>query len=66
MSNNKKQMVKISQWLNKLSPSEERRVILNLIERLIEIGEVRYREAQSDLDLEEDVFWDSDGESIKE
>lgn len=55
---------RISLWLDKLSPKDEREVTLNLIERLMEMEELGYREEQPDFSLKEDVYWSSCGESI--
>ena len=51
-------------FLNTLGNAERRQMLENAIERLIELGEVRYR--QDDHDVDEGVFWDATGESLTE
>lgn len=55
---------RISLWLDKLSPKDEREVTLDLIERLLELEELWHREAQPDFGIKEDIYWESCGESI--
>jgi len=49
-------------FISRLTPEDRWNVLENAVQRLIDIGEVRYR--QDDYDVEEGLIWRETGESL--
>lgn len=51
-------------FYDNLPPEDQRTIALNAIHRLIEMGEVRFREEDKEEGLDADLYWESCGESL--
>ena len=56
---------KLQAWFDQQSEVDRRVIALNAVNRLIEIEEVRFREADEDDDDPVELYWESCGDDLR-